>query len=320
MAVLTALGMSVSLSTIAQDHARPRRIAYLSTVMAEADLERFGEFRKALRGYGYVEGVNLTIDYRAEGDPGRLASLASELIRLVPDVIVTVATPATLAARNASRSIPIVFSGVGDPVAFGVVDSLRRPGGNVTGIANIVTDLVGKRLELIKQVVPAIASVAIPLEAHTPVSVLQWKESQLPARELKLRLHAMQITGPDSYEVALAQAMKAGVGAVAFSLSPMASTNAARIVELAARYRLPAIYARTHFVELGGLMSYGASFAADGRVMARLVDKVFKGTRPQDLPVEQPTEFELVINLKAARQLGLTIPQAVLVRADRVIE
>jgi putative ABC transport system substrate-binding protein len=279
------------------------------------------EFRKSMRTLGYVDGQNLTIETRYEpADSVRLAELAKQIVRGNPDVIVTVATPATAAAKNATRSIPIVFSGVGDPVAFGLVDSLRRPGGNITGLANIVPDLAGKRLELLKQVVPGLANVGVLLEPNTPVSVLQWEESQRPARELSLRLYPMHINSPDAYESAFAGASAAGVTAIAVSLSPMAGTNAGRIVNLAARHRMPAIYARDTFVEAGGLMSYGSSFTADGRVMARLVERILAGVKPADLPVERPTEFELGVNMKTAKRLGLAIPESLQRRADRLIE
>ena len=305
----------------AQKLDKVRRIAYLGSVTSDVDKPRFDEFRESMRSLGYVEGQNLIIETHYEpADSTRLAEVAKRIARATPDVIVTVATPATAAARSATRTIPIVFSGVGDPVAFGLVSSLGRPGGNVTGLANIVPDLAGKRLELLKQMVPGLTDVGVFLEPDTPVSVLQWKESQQPARELSLRLHAMNIDGPDAYESAFAQAAAGGVTAIAVSLSPMAGVNTERIVNLAASYRMPAIYARDTFVEAGGLMSYGSSFAADGKVMARLTGRILAGTKPADLPIEQPTEFELVVNIKTAKQLGLAVPESLRRRADRVIE
>jgi len=213
-----------------------------------------------------------------------------------------------------------VFAGVGDPVALGLVASRSRPGGNVTGVANIVSDLAGKRLELLKELLPGLAFVGVLLEPQTAVSVLQWEASERAARGMDLRLHPMRIVSPNAYEAAFAETSAAGVTAVAASLSPTASANSARIARLAAQYRLPSIYARTQFVEDGGLMSYGAGFAADGRATARLVQRIFAGARPAELPVEQPAEFELVVNMKTARQLGLTIPRSLLLRADRLID
>ena len=320
LALLTALCAGASLDGYAQTSQNVRRVAYLGSVTAEADKDRLVEFRRALGALGYVEGRNLIIDSRHEVDVARLAAFANELLGLKPNVFVTVATPATVAAKNATRQIPIVFSGVGDPVAFGLVASLSRPGGNVTGVANIVSDLAGKRLELLKELLPGIALVGVLLEPQTPVSVLQWEASERAARRMDLRLHPMRIESPDAYEAAFSDASAAGVTAVAASLSPVASSHSARIARLAAQYRLPSIYARTIFVEDGGLMSYGASYATDGKAMARLVQRLFAGAQPAELPGEQPTEFDLVINMRTARQLGLTIPRSLLLRADRLID
>ena len=319
LAVFAALCVGVPLDAYTQT-ANPRRVAYLASVTEETDRDRFAEFRRALRVLGYVEGRNLIIDSRHEVDVSGLVGLASELLRLKPDVFVTIATPATVAVKNATQQIPIVFSGVGDPVAFGLVTSLSRPGGNITGVANIVSDLAGKRLDLLKELLNGPALVGVLLEPQTPVSVLQWEASERAARRIGLPLHPMRIESPDDYEAAFREASGAGVKAVAASLSPLAGAHSARIARLAAQYRLPSIYARAQFVEDGGLMSYGASYATDGKAMARLVQRVFAGAQPADLPVEQPTEFELVVNMKAARQLALTIPRSLLLRVDRVID
>ena len=320
LAILAALLADAPLDAYAQTSQNVRRIAYLGSVTAEADKDRLAEFRRALGTFGYVEGRNLIIDSRHEVDAARLAELAGELLGLKPNVFVTVATPATVAAKNATRQLPIVFSRVGDPVAFGLVASLSRPGGNLTGVANIVSDLAGKRLELLKELLPGLALVGVLLEPQTPVSVLQWEASERAASRMDLRLHPMRIQSHEAYEAAFGEASTAGVTAVAASLSPLASSHSARIARLAAQYRLPSIYARTNFVDDGGLMSYGASYAADGKAMARLVQRIFAGARPAELPVEQPTEFDLVINMKTARQLGLTIPRSLLLRADRLID
>jgi ABC-type uncharacterized transport system substrate-binding protein len=320
LAILAALCADAPLDAYSQTFQTARRIAYLGSVTMETDRDRLAEFRRELRGFGYVEGRNLNIDSRYEVEVARLAPLANELAGLKPDVFVTIATPATVAAKNATRQIPIVFAAVGDPVALGLVASLSRPGGNVTGVANIVADLAGKRLEMLKELLPGLAFVGVLLEPQNPVSVLQWEASERAARGLALRLHPMRIESPNAYEAAFGEASAVGVKAVAASLSPVASAHSARIARLAAQYRLPSIYARTQFVEDGGLMSYGAGYAADGRGMARLVQRIFAGARPAELPVEQPTEFELVINMKAARQLGLTIPQSLSLRADRLID
>jgi len=320
LATLAALCAGAPLATYAQTFQTARRIAYLGSVTTETDKDRLAEFRRELRALGYFEGRNLIIDSRHEVEVSRLAPLANELLGLRPDVFVTIATPATTAAKNATRQVPIVFAGVGDPVALGLVASLSRPGGNVTGVANIVSDLAGKRLEMLKELLPGLALVGVLLEPQTPVSVLQWEASERAARGMDLRLHPMRIGSPNAYEAAFAEASAAGVKAVAASLSPVASANSARIARLAAQYRMPSIYARTQFVEDGGLMSYGSGYAADGRAMARLVQRIFAGAQPAELPVEQPAEFELVLNMKTARQLGLTIPRSLLLRADRLID
>ena len=321
LAALAALCGVTAFGAAAQAQLGSRRIAYLSSVTIEADIVRFDAFKNALKGLGYVEGQNLSIESRHEAaDAARLADLAAELLQLKPSVFVTVATPATVAAKNVTREIPIVFSGVGDPVAFGLVTSLQRPGANITGLANVAAELAGKRLELLKELLPKLELVGVLLEPQTPVSVLQWGVSVEAARRLGLRLHPMRITSPDVYEAAFAEAAAAGVTAVAASLSPSAGTYSARIVRLAAEYRLPSIYARLPSVYGGGLMSYAQSFESEGRVMARLVQRIFAGALPADLPVEQPTEFELLINMKTARQLGLTIPKSLLLRTSRFVE
>jgi putative tryptophan/tyrosine transport system substrate-binding protein len=320
LAFLTALCAGVPLAGYAQTSQTVRRVAYLGSVTAEAGKDRLAEFRRALGAFGYVEGRNLIIDSRHAVDVARLGEFASELLRLKPNVFVTVATPATVAAKSVTRQIPIVFSGVGDPVALGLVTSLSRPGGNITGVTNIASDLAGKRLELLKELLPQVALVGVLVEPQTAVSVLQWEASERAALRMDLRLYPMRIQSPAGYEAAFGDAAAAGVTAVAASLSPVASSQSARIARLAAQYRMPSIYARTDFVDNGGLMSYGASYATDGKAMARLVQRIFAGAQPTELPVEQPTEFELVINMRTARQLGLTIPRSLLLRADRLIE
>jgi putative ABC transport system substrate-binding protein len=235
-------------------------------------------------------------------------------------VLVVSTTPAVQAAKNATRTIPIVFFGVFDPVAAGLVDSLARPGGNVTGFTNIATTLAGKRLELLKETVPKLSRVAVLYDPKSPGSVPQWNESQRQARELGLQLHSMEVSSADKYEGAFKEAVKARSAALAVTADPLANANRKQIADLALKARLPAIYPWGEFVDNGGLMSYGPNFAAVGRDVARYVDKILKGTKPADLPVEQPTKFELVINLKTAKALGLTIPPVVLMRAERVIK
>ena len=284
-------------------------------------IPRVDAFLQGLRALGHIEGQNIVIEYRfTDAKFERLPDVADELVRLKVDVLVVNTTNAALAAKNATRTIPIFFIGVSDPLAAGLVDSFARPGGNITGLTNIAPALSGKRLELLKETVPKLTRVAVLWDPHNPGSVPQWNESQLAARELGLQLHSMEVSSANKYESAFKEATKAGSTALAVTLNPLANSNQKRVVDLAAKSRLPAIYARGQFVDNGGLMSYAPSFAADGRDAARFVDKILKGTQPADLPVEQPTKFELLINLKTAKALGLTIPPLVLMRAEKVIK
>ena len=276
---------------------------------------------RELRELGYVEGKNIAFEYRyADNKLDRLPVLADELVRLKVDVLVTPSTAEALAAKNTTRTIPIVFLGVADPVAAGLVDSLARPGGNITGVTNIAEVLAGKRLELLKETIPKLSRVAVLWDPQAaPSSALQWKESQLPARELGLQLHSMDIRSGNDFESAFKEAAKAGSAALAVTSSPFINSHQKRIADLATKNRLPAIYTRRDFVDSGGLMSYGPDQAELYRRAATYVDKILKGAKPADLPVEQPKKFEFIINLKAAKQIGLTIPPNVLARADQII-
>ena len=257
-----------------------------------------------------------TLTISSTGSP----ALADELVRLKVDVLVTSTTTAALAAKNATRTIPIVFLSVADPVAAGLVDSLARPGGNITGFTNISAVLAGKRLELLKETVPKLSRVAVLWDPEAPGSKQQWKESQLAGRELGLQLHSMEVSSADKYEGAFKEATKARSAALAVTQNPLSVSNRKQIADLAAKNRLPAIYPQGDFVDSGGLMSYGADRTEPYRRAALMVDKILKGAKPADLPVEQPTKFELVINLKTAKALGLTIPPIVLMRAEKVIK
>jgi putative ABC transport system substrate-binding protein len=273
------------------------------------------EFIRALHELGYVEGKNIAFERRsAEGKPERFPALAGELVRLNVDVLVATSTAEALAFKDATRTIPIVFYTGGDPIEVGLVDSMARPGRNVTGVTLISAALVGKRLELLKETIPTLSRVAVLW-----AGLSQWKETLLPARELGLQLHSMQVPSIDKLDSAFKEAIVAGSSALAVHLHPLFAANQKRIVELATKNRLPAIYPRIDFVANGGLMSYGADRDEPYRRVAVLVDKILKGSKPADLPVEQPTKFELVINLKTAKQIGLTIPPSVLARADKVI-
>jgi putative tryptophan/tyrosine transport system substrate-binding protein len=304
----------------AQQQAKVPKIGYLGTSSGSGPGVGHGVLRRELLQLGYVEGKNIAYEYRyGENKLDRLPALADELVRLKVDVLVTGATPATLAAKNAARTIPIVFVGVGDPVASGLVDSLARPGGNITGLTNISAVLAGKRLELLKETVPKLSRVAVLWDPQAPGSP-QWKESQLPARALGLQLHSMEVSSADKYEAAFKEAIKAGSSGLAVTQQTLAGSNRKQIVELAAKHRLPAIYPGRGFVESGGLMSYGPDRDEPYRRAAVMVDKILKGAKPADIPVEQPTKFELMINLKTAKALGLTIPPVVLMRAEKVVK
>jgi len=304
----------------AEPQTKVSKIGWLSDRSASAPAPVLALFRRELRALGYVEAKNIAIEYRsAEDKPERLPALADELVHLKVDVLFAPSTNLALVAKNATKTIPIVFVGSGDPVAAGLVDSLARPGGNVTGFTRIGTVLIGKRLELLKETIPQLSRVALLWNPQDPGSRQEWKESQLPARELGLQLHSMEVSSVEKIDSAFKEAAKAGSGALAEATSSLFTTNQKRIAALAKKYRLPAIHSRGDRVDSGGLMSYGADQAEPYKRAASMVDKILKGTKPADLPVEQSTKFELVINLKTAKQIGLTIPPNVLVRADRVI-
>ena len=327
MATKKLVGLLIGLTFVsirfveAQQPAKIQRIGYLTANSSSVELPRIETFRQGLRAFGYIEGQNLAIDYRfTDGKFERLPDVAAELVRLKVDVLVANTTNAALAAKHATSTIPIFFMGVSDPIEAGLVESLARPGGSITGLTNIAPVLSGKRLELLKETVPKLSRVAVLWDPQNPGSTPQWKESELAGKELGLRLHSMRVSRADKFESAFKEAIKAHSAALAVTLNPLANSNQKRVVELAAKNRLPAIYAQEGFVDAGGLMSYGPSFAADGRDAARLVDKILKGAKPADLPVEQPTKFTLMINLKTAKALGLTIPPVVLMRAEKVIK
>jgi ABC-type uncharacterized transport system substrate-binding protein len=277
-------------------------------------------FKREFRALGYTESKNITFEYRyADNKPDRLPALADELVRLTVDVVVTANEQCAQAAKQATKTIPIVFYSVSDPVAGGLVDSLARPGGNITGFTTISPVLAGKRLELLKETIPKLSRVAVLWNPQDRGSAQEWKENQLPARELGLQLHSMEVSNASKYEAAFKEATKARSAALAVIASPLDIANQKRIVDLAAINRLSAIYPRRDFVAIGGLMSYGQDRTENYRRAAVMVDKILKGVKPADLPVEQPTKFELVINLKTAKRIGLTIPPNVLARADKVI-
>jgi len=277
-------------------------------------------FRQGLRELGYIEGQNIVIEYRfASGRAERLPELAAELARLKPDVLVTPGTPASLGAKQATTTIPIVFAGVADAVGAGLIANLARPGGNITGLTSISAELGGKRLELLKEVAPKASRVAVLYNPADPSNVLVLKELQKSAPALGLTLQPLEVRGPGGFEGAFVAMTRQRAHALFGAAGILTTEHRKALVDLAAKRRIPAIWGERQFVDAGGLMSYAVDFYDQVRGAASYVDKILKGAKPGDLPVEQPTKYELVINLNTARTLGLTIPQSVLVRADQVI-
>lgn len=319
---LLALG-AAPLAAEAQQAAKVTRIGHLSTNLAASPHLR-DAFLQELRGLGYFEGRNVVIEYRnAEGKHERLPALVAELVALKVDAIVASGTLAALAAKQETKTIPIVFSPAGDPVGSGLVASLARPGGNVTGLSAFAPELVGKRLELLKQAVPGIRRVAVLWQPgafgeRTEKDTL--KRAEVAARDLGVPLQFVEARGPADFARAFSEMSMARASAVTVLASNMFNNERRRLVDLAAEKRLPAMYSAREIVDAGGLMSYGANLADLNRRAATYVDKILKGAKPGDLPVEQPTKFELVINLRTAKALGLTIPQSVLAHADEVIQ
>ena len=316
--------LAAPLAAEAQQAAKVARIGYLSPKVADS-LHLRDAFLQGLRDLGYVEGRNVAIEYRdAEGKLERLPALAAELVALKVDVIL--AEGGTLGPRvamKATTTIPIVFAGAGDPVGSGLVASLARPGGNVTGLAGVSPELVGKRLELLKQAVPGVDRVAVlrqPTALGERVAKDMLKAADVAARALGVQPQFVEARGPDEFARAFSDMTSARAGALTLLPANMFLREHRRLVDLAAKNRLPAVYTSREFVDAGGLMSYGANQPDLFRRAATYVDKILKGAKPGDLPVDQPTKFELVINLKTAKALGLTIPQSVLAQADEVIQ
>jgi putative ABC transport system substrate-binding protein len=304
----------------AQQPARILRVGILAAPTAAFYLPRVEAFRQRLRELGYVEGKNILIEYRyADGKPERRPDLAAELVRLKVDVIVTAGVQPVLAAKKASATIPIVFGAAADPVGTGLVSSLARPGGNITGLSNIAQDLDGKRLELLKEAFPKFARVAF-LWVSGGRGNLPLTEMEAAAKALGLKLLSLPVRSLDDFDSAFARAKRDGAQALITSTGGLIATQQRQVLDFAAKNRLPAIYHYSEFVEAGGLMSYGPDNTDLWRRAADFVDKILKGTKPADIPVEQPNKFEFVVNLKAAKQIGLTIPPSVLVRADRVLK
>jgi putative tryptophan/tyrosine transport system substrate-binding protein len=315
--VLLAIGVIAE----AQQPKKVPRIGYLPSGPISERVHLWEAFRQGLRELGYVEGQNITFAFpSAEVKPEGLPHLAAELVSLKVDVIVAAGTPAVQAAKEATKTIPIVTPITTDPLETGLVASLARPGGNITGLSYMSSDLSGKRLELLKTVVPGVSRIAVlsnPSSASVPPMM---RETEVAARALGVQLQRLEVRGSDDFERVFQAATKERAGALITLDDAFAFTQRTRIVKLATKNRLPAMYGFREFVDAGGLMSYAANLADMYRRAATYVDKILKGRKPADLPVEQPTKFEFIVNLKAAKQIGLTIPPNVLVRADRVIK
>lgn len=324
MARNTYLVLLAALTLISRDPAHAQQVTKIFKVgwLSTRPVSRPGGgsdvIQHELKKLDYSEGKNIVFENRSTGgDLERLPTVAAELVGLNMDVLLVSSTPAARALKNATRTIPIVFISAGDPVLGGLVDNLAKPGGNITGFSTISSVIVGKRLELLKETVPKLSRVAVLWSRQG--STLQWNESQLPAQTLGLQLHSMEVSSAESYEAAFEEAIKARSSALVVGGSSLDNANQKRIVELATRHYLPTVCPRADYIANGGLMSYGADRDEPYKRAASMIDKILKGTSPGDIPVEQPTKFELVINLKTAKQIGLVIPPNVLAKADRVI-
>ena len=320
---LCALLFLHSFPADAQQPKKVHRIGYLTGGVAATESARSEQTRLALRELGYVEGQNFAIEYRyAEGKPDRLPELAAELVHLKVDIIMTTGATPTLAAKNATKTIPIVMMGLSaDPVELGLVESLARPGGNVTGNTTLSRELSGKRLDLLKEAVPKVARVAVLYDPAIRSAGLEVKEVlPVAARALNLTLQPWEVRDAGSFDKVFAALTKQRPDGLYVTSGALTLTNKNRIADFASKSRLPSMYSTREAVEAGGLMYYGADIADSYRRVAYYVDRILKGAKPADLPVEQPMKFEFVINLKTAKQIGVTIPPTVLARADRVIK
>lgn len=313
-----ALLFAPCFSVEAQQAKKLPRIGYLGPTSANPTKE---VFRQALRDLGHVEGENIHIDYRyIEGQQDKVPNLIAELLELKVDILFVSTLTSLRAAKEATKSIPIVMATTNDPVATGIVDSLARPGGNITGVTRLTRDLSGKRLEVLKEAVPKLARVGVVWDAKGPGPTIAFKEYEAAAHLLKIKIHSLELRALNlDFERAFYAAAKERTSAIIAIRSGVTISNMTRITDLAVKNRLPSLYETSDFVEAGGLMSYSADETESYRRVAVYVDKILKGVKPADLPVEQPMKFEFVVNLKTAKQIGLRIPPNVLARADRVI-
>jgi putative ABC transport system substrate-binding protein len=319
LVTFTLVILTAPLAAEAQPPGKVYRIGYLDTAPPPAHL--WDALLEGLRERGYIEGRSIVFEHRfSEGNAERFPEFAAEMVRLRVDIIIVITTPAALAAKNATQTIPIVIPTAIDPVGAGLVESLARPGGNVTGLSAISSDLVGKRLELLKDVVPGLSRVAVLWNAANPANASAWKETQAAARALGLLLHSQEVRGPQDLEGAFALTAKARPDALLVLGDSLINMHRQHIAEFATQEHLPSVFTGRESVVAGGLMSYGPSLPDRFRRAAYYVDRILKGAKPADLPVEQPMKFELVINLKTAKAFGLTIPPTLLFQADEVIQ
>jgi putative ABC transport system substrate-binding protein len=310
-----------SLAAQAQQADTVYRIGFLGNSTAALEANLVGPFREGLRDFGYVEGRNVLIEYRwAEGKYDRFPALIGELLALNVAVIVTAGTPATLAVKKATTSVPVVMLAVGDPVGTGIVPSLSHPGGNITGSTAISTEMDAKRLELLREVVPSVSYIALLWNASSPLQVLAEKQVQAAAQVLRMRVLSLRVKTEEEIKSALAVMARERPDALLVLADRLLLHHRALIMDFATRHRLPGVHAYRELVEAGGLMSFGPSYADMHKRAAYFVDRILKGAKPGDLPVERPQTFELVINLKTAKALRLTIPQSVLLRATEIIQ
>jgi putative tryptophan/tyrosine transport system substrate-binding protein len=319
--LVTVVLLALAVIAEAQQPLKIPLIGRLSPGSPSANTARTEAFRQGLRELGYVEGKNIVIERRsAEGRLDRLPALAADLVRLKVDIIVTAGPAATRAAKEATSTIPIVMTNDSDPVSTGFIASLSHPGGNITGLSTFAPELSGKQLELLKEVVPTLSSVAVLGTSTSPSTVLVLKELELATRALKVKFRFLDVQNPEDIESTFRAIKKERAEAVLLLATGPLASQRTQVVDLAVKNQLPAVYPSLDFVQAGGLMSYGTNYPDLDRRVAYFVDRILKGAKPADLPVEQPMKFELVINLKTAKQIGLTIPPNVLARADKVIK
>jgi putative ABC transport system substrate-binding protein len=320
---ILTLGAAVAwpLAARAQQPGKIWRIGVLETVSPDLNAKNIDALKRGLRDLGYVESQNYVLEYRsADGDSDRFPAFAEELVRLRVDLIVTRGTPAARAAKSATESIPIVMAAIGEPLGTGVVASLARPGGNVTGLSGFVTELAGKRVELLKELRPGNPIAAFFSNMTNPVVPPQWEETRKAAQALGIDVSLLDVRSRDDIPAAFETAVARGVEALLVGIEAVVQANRQLIADLAAKHRLLSIYPSREFVEAGGLVAYGVNYPDLYFRSASLIDKIFRGAKPGDLPVEQPTKLEFIINLKAAKAIGLTVPPLLIARADEVIE